>query len=124
MTLGAALQEDPPEELPLVVVELQDPRHTGTLRALYEGAMEIIAGDEIIAELMVQTVRHPGLSHVHAELLTDVGESQIYVREEPQLVGVSVQQLTYAFPEGVLLGLARPAEEGFQALLNPPNAGY
>jgi hypothetical protein len=106
------------------VVELQDPRHTGTLRALYEGAMEIIAGDEIIAELMAQTVRHPGLSHVHAELLTDVGESQIYVREEPQLVGVSVQQLTYAFPEGVLLGLARPAEEGFQALLNPPNAGY
>lgn len=47
--------------------------------------MEIITGDEIIARLMVQTVRHPGLSHVYAQFLTDVGGSQIYVREEPEL---------------------------------------
>jgi len=121
MTLGAALDEQPPEEPPLVVAELQDPRHTGTLRALYGGPIEIITGDEIIARLMVQTVRHPGLSHVYAQFLTDVGGSQIYIREEPALTGVSVQQLTHAYPKAVLLGVVRPQGDGYRALLNPPN---
>jgi len=120
MTMGAALEQAPPEELPLVVAEIQDTRYIRTLRALYPGPMEIIAGDEVICRLMVQNVRHPGLSHVFGEL-ADVGGSQIYVREESQLVGVPVQQLAYAFAEGVLLGVVRPQEDGFQALLNPPN---
>jgi Trk K+ transport system NAD-binding subunit len=121
MTMGAALEETPPEEPPLVVVELQDTRHASTLRALYPGPMEIIAGDEVISRLLAQNIRHPGLSHVYAEFASDVSGSQIYVREEPQLTGVSVQQLAYAFPEGVLLGVVRPQGDGFQALLNPPD---
>ena len=120
MTMGAALEDMPPEELPLVVAEIQDTRYIGTLRALYPGPMEIVAGDEVISRLMVQNVRHPGLSHVFGEL-ADVSGSQIYVREESQLVGVPVQQLAYAFAEGVLLGVVRPQGDGFQALLNPPN---
>ncbi len=121
MTLGAALEDEPPEEPPLVVAELQDLRYTETLRTLYGGPMEIVAGDEIIARLIDQTVRHPGLSHVYAEFTTDVSGSQIYVREEPELVGVTVQQLTYAFPKGVLLGVVRPQGDGFRALLNAPD---
>jgi len=121
MTMGAALEETPPEEPPLVVVELQDMRHASTLRALYPGPMEIIAGDEVISRLVVQNVRHPGLSHVYGEFLSDVSGSQIYVREGPQLAGASVQQLAYACPEGVLLGVVRPRGDDFQALLNPPD---
>ena len=121
MTLGAALDEQPPEEPPLIVVELQDPRHAETLRALYAGPMEIITGDEIIARLMVQIVRHPGLSHVYGQFVTDLGGSQIYVREEAEYVGTSVQQLNYAFPNGVLLGVVRPQGKGFRAMLNPPD---
>ena len=120
MTMGDALEEAPPEELPLVVAEIQDPRHMDTLRALYQGPMEIITGDEVISRLVVQTVRHPGLSHVFAEFTSDVSGSQIYLREEPQLAGVSVQQLVHAFPKGVLVGVVRPREDGFQAMLNPP----
>ena len=121
LTLGAALDGSLPEKMPLVVAELQDPRHTQTLRALYAGPMEIIAGDEVTARLMVQTVRHPGLSHVHAEFLTDIGGCQIYVREEAHIVGASVRQLTHAFPKAVLLGVVRPQGDSFKALLNPPN---
>jgi len=121
MTMGAALEETPPEEPPLVVAELQDMRHASTLRALYPGPMEIIAGDEVISRLLVQNVRHPGLSHVYAEFVSDVSGSQIYVREEPQLAGVSFQQVAHVFPEGVLLGVVRPQGDGFQALLNPPD---
>ena len=120
MTMGAALKETPPEEPPLVVAELQDTRHAGTLRSLYPGPMEIVAGDQVISRLIVQNVRHPGLSHVYAEFMSDVRGSQIYIREGPQLAGVSVRQLAHAFPEGVLLGVVRPRGNDFQALLNPP----
>ena len=121
MTLGAALGEQPPKEPPLVVAELQDPRHSETLRALYSGPMEIITGDKIIARLMAQTVRHPGLSHVYGQFVTDQGDSQIYVREEAEYIGAYVQQLKSSFHKGVLLGVVRPQEDGFQAMLNPPD---
>ena len=121
MTMAAELEEAPPEELPLVVVEIQDTQHIDMLCALYQGPMEIIAGDEVINRLTVQSVRHPGLSHVYAEFLSDTSGSQIYVREASQLTGASFQELAYAFPNGILLGLVRPRDEGFQALLNPPN---
>jgi Trk K+ transport system NAD-binding subunit len=121
MTMSAALEAAPPEEPPLVVAELQETRHGGILRALYPGPMEIVAGDEVISRLLAQIVRHPGLSHVYDEFLSDVSGSQIYVREGAQLAGVSVQQLAHSFPEGVLLGVVRPEGDGFQALLNPPD---
>jgi Trk K+ transport system NAD-binding subunit len=121
MTIGAALQQAPSEELPLVVVEIQDKRHIDTLRTLYHGPMEIVSGDDVLSRLMVQTVRHPGLSHVYAKFQTDLGGSAIYVREEPQLIGVSMAQLTHAFSGAVLLGIVRPHQGRFKALLNPPN---
>ncbi len=120
MTLSAALDEQPPEEPPLIVAELQDPRHSETLRALYSGPMEIITGDKIIARLMAQTVRHPGLSHVYGQFVTDQSDTQIYVREATEYIGASVQQLNYAIYKGILLGVVRPQGDGFQAMLNPP----
>jgi uncharacterized membrane protein len=119
MTMGAALAEAPADELPLMVVEIQDSRYIAGLRALYPGPLEVIAGDEVIVQLMVQTLRHPGLSHVYDELLSDRAGSQIYVRDESGLIGATIHELAYAFPEGILLGLVRPDGVGFQALLNP-----
>lgn len=120
-TIGAALETQPPQESPLVVAEIRDTRYISALHTFYQGPMEIIAGDELISRLMAQNVRHPGLSHVYAELLSDLSGSQVYVREHPQIEGVSVQQLAYAFPEGVMLGVVRPRGDRFEALLNPPN---
>ncbi len=119
MTMSVALSKEPPEELPLVVVEVQNTQYEGTLRALYQGPMEIVAGDEFINRLMVQNVIHPGLSYVYDQFLSDVSGSQIYVREEPQLIGISIQQLVLAFSRGVLLGVVRPRGDSFEALLNP-----
>jgi len=120
MTMGAALDKAPPEEPPLVVAELQEMRHAVTLRELYPGPMEIIAGDQVISRLIVQNVRHPGLSHVYAEFVSDISGSQIYVRKAPALPDVSVRQVARALPDGMLLGIVRPRGDDFQALLNPP----
>jgi len=121
MTLGAALAEATAEELPLIVAELQNPHLTETVNALYTGPMEIIAGDEIVARLMVQAVRHPGLSYAYSELLSDLHSNQIYVRNEPTLTGKSIAELTHNFTKGILLGLVRPRNKGFKAMLNPPD---
>jgi hypothetical protein len=120
MTIGAALAEDPPEQPPLVVMEVQDMRHAAGLRALYPGPLEILAGDDVLVRLLAQSIRQPGLSHVYQELLSDVGGPQVYVREQPQLGGIAFARLAYALPEGVLLGVVRPEGRDFAALLNPP----
>lgn len=119
MTMGAALAEDPPETPPLVVIEVHDTHHAAALPALYPGPLEVVAGDDILVQLMVQAIRQPGLSHVYQEFLSDISGSQIYVREQPHLVGASFGELAYAFPEGVLLGIVRPDGGDFAALLNP-----
>jgi len=121
LMMGAALAERPAEvPPPLMVMELQNSCHAPWVRGLYAGPMEIIAGDNVLVQVMAQSLRHPGLSHVYEELLSDRHGSQIYVREEEALVGASIHQLTYAFPEGVLLGIVRPSGDDFSALLNPP----
>jgi hypothetical protein len=130
MTMAAALAEDQStarrrraaHEPPLMVLELQNTGYAPWLQALYPGPMEIIGGDDVLVQMMVQTVRNPGLSHVYEEILSDQRGSQIYVREEPDLIGRSIHELAYAFPEGVLLGLVRPNGSGFEALLNPPSS--
>ena len=122
MTLGAALDAAPAENAPIVVAEIQDTRQSARAHSIFGGPLEIVSGDEVISRLMVQNVRHPGLSQVYVRLLTDSGGgSQIYIREASRLEGTSMQQLAYAFSEGVLLGVVRPEGDGFRALLNPPN---
>ena len=121
MSLDALLGTETPEVNPLVVVELQDLRHYQTLRALYKGPMEIVAGDEIVARFIVQTVRYPGLSHVYARLLSDIGGSELYTFQDPQLVGQSAGLLINSLPDGIVLGIVRPKGDSFEALLNPPS---
>jgi hypothetical protein len=121
MTLGAALDQQPGGDLPIVVAEMQDVRLCSRMRSVYRGPLEIIAGDQVISRLIAQNVRHPGLSHVYAELLSDGAGSQVYVREASHLVGESVQHVAASFAEAVLLGVARPDAASYRAMLNPPD---
>ena len=121
MTLGAALEQQAEAELPIVILEMQDYSLASRVRSLYPGPLEIIAGDQVISRLIAQNVRHPGLSHVYDELLSDKGGSQIYVREGPNLAGKSLQQVATAFADAILLGIVRPDTGGYQAMLNPPD---
>ena len=121
MTLGAALEQQADGELPIVIVEMQDFSLASRMRSLYRGPLEIIAGDQVISRLIAQNVRHPGLSHIYDELLSDKAGSQIYVRDGSNLAGESVQQVATAFAEAVLLGIARPEAGSYEAMLNPPD---
>ena len=83
MTMSGALEEDPPEAPPRMVVEIQDTRHVAKLRRLHAGPMEIIPGHAWLGRLVVQNVRHPGLSKVYEQFMSDVVGGQIYLRREP-----------------------------------------
>ena len=121
MTLGAALEQQPDDELPIVIVEMQDFSLASRMRALYRGPLEIIAGDQMISRLIAQTVRHPGLSHVYDELLSDRTGNQIFVRDASDLAGKPLQQVASSFADAVVLGIARLDAGSYRAMLNPPD---
>jgi hypothetical protein len=105
--------------LPLVVAELLDHRHLVTARRAYPGPLEVVNSQTMVARLMCQTIRHPGLSHVIAGLLAYGEDSEIYVRDVPTLAGQRFGDLAEAFPAALLLGVVRTEDDGPRSLLNP-----
>ncbi|HSJ08445.1 MAG TPA: hypothetical protein VK928_00990 [Longimicrobiales bacterium] len=106
-------------ELPLAVVELFDSRRVEIARGAYGGPVEILASDAIIARLIAQNVRHPGLSSVYGELLTHGRGSELYVRECAELTGTTFGAAAAAFPHAILLGIVTADGTSFDTVLNP-----
>jgi hypothetical protein len=110
-------------ELPLAVAEIIDERKVEVADRAYPERLEILASDSIISRLIAQNVRHPGLSHVYAELLTYGRGNEMYIRDAPTLTGAGVrtQDLIDVFPNAVLLGVVRRDGAHWQPILNPPD---
>jgi hypothetical protein len=105
---------------PLVVAEIFDARKIPIARKAYPGPLEILASDAIISRLIAQNIRHRGLSHVFNEILTHDDEgSEIYIREHPELDGLTFDRLGGAFDTSILLGVLREGAGGLEAHLNP-----
>jgi hypothetical protein len=120
MATGKSSREDGATEMPLLVAELADARKLEIARRAYGGPIEVIASDLIVARLLAQNIRHPGISKVYAELLRhDVG-SELYLREFPPLVGRDITDVTGVFSRAIVLGLLHGEGAGCRALLNQP----
>lgn len=124
LSLGAAWSDTfgglDGQELPLAVVEIADARKISAARDAYPGRLELIPGDAVVSRLVVQNVRHPGLSYVYGGLLSYRVSSELYVRSFPELAGASFEALTGVFPQAILLGFLRPHGDDFLPRLNPP----
>ncbi len=105
---------------PLVVAELTDADKIPVARRAYGGPIEIIAGDLVIAQLVAQNIRHPGLSYVYGELLSHDQGNEIYVREAVGWTDLPWSATANAFPNAIPLGLVRRQETSYQPLLDPP----
>jgi len=105
---------------PLLVVEIHDSRKVALARRAYRGPAEFVASDAVLSRLMAQNLRHPGLSHVYGELLSQDDGNEIYLPEAEELAGVPVEHLVSAFPRGIVLGLVRPDGPRVRPMLNPP----
>jgi hypothetical protein len=78
----------------------------------------IVDADDIIARLLVQTGRQPGLSAVYLEIMQFDG-CELYIQRtaEPSLVGATYRQALDAYPHAAVMGYL-PADG--TARLNPP----
>ncbi|MET9804706.1 NAD-binding lipoprotein [Streptomyces sp. NPDC006368] len=98
----------------VVVAAVRDARHhpAATLAAGPRG--HVLSIDDIVARLLVQTSRQPGLSLVYQELL-DFGGDEFYVVPVPALAGRTFGEALGAFATSSVVGLRRAGG----LLLNP-----
>ncbi len=120
LTLEQAAGERGVADRPLVVAEVHDVRKVSLARRGYRGPAEFIASDAVLSRLMAQNLRHPGLSRVYGELLSQDAGNEIYLPEAEELSGVPVGELDTAFPLGIVLGLVRIDGPQVRPLLNLP----
>lgn len=99
-----------------ILVELQDEKNVEVLRTVARNEIEIVVVSDLIARIIAQTCRQPGLSVVYMELLDFAGD-EIYFRAEPQLTGRTFREALDAYEDACVIGV-RPA--GGVAGLNPP----
>ncbi|MCZ4119601.1 CASTOR/POLLUX-related putative ion channel [Streptomyces sp. H39-S7] len=90
----------------IVVAAVQDVQNhlTATLAAGSRG--RVLAIDDIVARLVVQTARQPGLSLVYEELLDFAGD-EFYTVATPVLIGRSFGEALLAFSNASVVGLLR-----------------
>jgi ion channel POLLUX/CASTOR len=105
---------------PQVVAEIHDSRKVGLARRSYRGPAEFVASDAVLARLVAQTLRHPGLSRVYGELLAQDEGNELYMPEAGALEGLPVEALGPVFPRGVVLGLVRTEGDRTRPILAPP----
>jgi hypothetical protein len=105
-------------KFPYCITEITDPQKISVIRSTYPGDLEIIASNLIISRLMVQNVRHKGLSKVYSELLKNEG-NELYLYSAEEFTGETFHTLRSAFSRAVLVGIMRDDEERTIPLLNP-----
>ncbi|MGZ8502095.1 MAG: CASTOR/POLLUX-related putative ion channel [Candidatus Limnocylindrales bacterium] len=101
-----------------IVAEIRDRANVDVARMVGRDEVELILSEEVISRITAQTCRQSGLSVVYAELLDFAGD-EIYLSEQPELVGRPFGETLAAFADASVIGLL-PA--GGTPRLNPPSA--
>ena len=99
-----------------IVAEIRDEKNEEAAGLVGGDEAVFVRGEDLIARLTAQTCRQSGLSVVYTELL-DFDGAEIYLREEPALVGKRYRDVLSAYEHSAVMGLLR--SDG-QAVINPP----
>lgn len=108
------------DSLPPVVAEIFDASTSAVIRDVYRGPIELIPSDMLISRLLVQNVRHQGLSRVYGELLSHRYGNEVYVRPVPEFAGSSWSEIEGRYLRAIPIGVVRPAGGSHRPFLNPP----
>ncbi|MBO2449939.1 potassium transporter TrkA [Actinomadura barringtoniae] len=101
---------------PHVVATIADRQNLAAARLAGGSAASLIDTGDFISRMMVQTSLQSGLSAVYQELLDFAGD-EIYMREQPELVGRPYGEALPAYRDCAVMGVCTAAK---QILLNPP----
>ena len=111
MSAASASEDVEPADLPLIVAEIFDADLLETARQAYPGPAEIIGTAEIIARLIVQNTRYPGLAEVYNELLAGhdrANANRLFVPEPTSAqIGQPLAMLAGCYSAAILIGVAR-----------------
>jgi voltage-gated potassium channel Kch len=99
-----------------IVAELHDSRNLEVARLVAHAETQLVASDDMVARIIVQTCRQAGLSVVYTELL-DFGGDEIYFQNEPTLTGRTFGESLAAYEDSAVIGM-RFADG--RVALNPP----
>jgi ion channel POLLUX/CASTOR len=99
-----------------IVAEIFDERTEPVARLVVGEQAAIILAAPLVSRLLVQTGRQSGLSIVYTELL-DFGGVEMYVTEEPKLVGKTFRETMFAYGTSTVMGLI--GRDG-EMMLPPP----
>ena len=106
LTLQEQTAEQEEFDRPYVVAELQDENKRSAAREAYNGPMEIISSDAAVGRLVAQVVRHPKLSWVYHQLLSQNTFSNIFVRPIPEGPQRNIRACRRALSRAIIMGRA------------------
>jgi ion channel POLLUX/CASTOR len=99
-----------------IVAEIRDEKNLQVAHLVGQEEAQLILSGDIIARITVQTCLQVGLSIVYTELL-DFDGDEIYLQEEPQLVGKTFGEALLAYQLCSVIGLQQAAGG---VKVNPP----
>ncbi|NCF45488.1 MAG: potassium transporter TrkA [Proteobacteria bacterium] len=100
-----------------IVAELDDDANMEAANLVGQDEACYVRTSNVLAKIAAQTCRQSGLSMIYADLL-DYSGDEIYLTEEPQLVGKSYQESLAAYASSAVIGIYQKA--GKKVLINPP----
>lgn len=110
MTLRAQVEGVAPEDLPNVVVNINNPANKLLAESVgFPERTEAVASDEFIGRLFSQSIRHPGMSAVYNHLLTDTWGESVFLTgaNEVNLVGARLIDSVLDFKDSIPIGYLR-----------------
>jgi Trk K+ transport system NAD-binding subunit len=101
-------------------VELVDSSRKQVVEQLGAGGVEVVAMEETLSRMMVQTSRQNGLAQVYRDLLSYEG-SEFYFKTFPELTGKTFGEAQWRMKDAVVCGYRRAAKADIPAatVLNP-----
>ncbi len=98
-----------------IVATLNEPKNIEVAQIAGQNQVEIICTETLIARIMAQTCRQPGLSTVYTELL-DFGGDEIYFSDGSELYGKTFGEAIQMYETSTVLGIC----SGDKTMVNPP----
>jgi hypothetical protein len=121
-----AAKDDWPGKVPTLTAEILKEHNYELAQIAARDKVEIISSSRVISKVIVQTIRHPGLSAVFSELLADSGNS-LYVGSVPDTSACELGDLAYAYQNAIPIGVTwkeGSGEDSRRAVGLNPGADY
>jgi len=99
-----------------ITAEIENKRNFEVAKMVGKDEVELILSDDFVSKIMVQTSRQSGLSVVYIELM-DFGGDEIYIREEPKLVGKTFREAIFSYEDSAIIGMKFASDNHVQ--VNP-----